>query len=240
MGTWRILKNIAAMAQTCTITSLASGMALTVAETGMLTVTPATGDVNQQFLITYGEAGAMRIATAFGASLFAGGAADALSMCVDMIAADDIRGTFWYADQCIYHHHNGQPMVFNATLNFGARIEGVALQQWNIQQVGAAAEVTDAQLEAAVDEVIEETESLVVVDEAEPSVEVEAPTEVVEEVVEVVEEVVEVVEAEPSVEIEAPTEVVEELVEVAIEETPVAEVEPVAEAEPVEEVLEEI
>ena len=62
------------MAQTCTITSLASGMALTVAETGMLTVTPATGDVNQQFLITYGEAGAMRIATAFGASLFAGGA----------------------------------------------------------------------------------------------------------------------------------------------------------------------
>ena len=62
------------MAQTCTITSLASGMALTVAETGMLTVTPATGDVNQQFLITYGEGGAMRIATAFGASLFAGGA----------------------------------------------------------------------------------------------------------------------------------------------------------------------
>ena len=49
-------------------------MALTVAETGMLTVTPATGDINQQFLITYGEAGAMRIATAFGASLFAGGA----------------------------------------------------------------------------------------------------------------------------------------------------------------------
>ena len=76
-------------------------------------------------------------------------------MCVDMIAADDIRGTFWYADQCIYHHHDGQPLVFNATLNFGARIEGVALQQWNIQQVGAAAEVTDAQLEAAVDEVIE-------------------------------------------------------------------------------------
>ena len=76
-------------------------------------------------------------------------------MCVDMIAADDIRGTFWYADQCIYHHHNGQPLVFNATLNFGLRIEGVALQQWNIQQVGAAAEVTDAQLEAAVDEVIE-------------------------------------------------------------------------------------
>ena len=76
-------------------------------------------------------------------------------MCVDMIAEDDIRGTFWYADQCIYHHHNGQPLVFNATLNFGARIEGVALQQWNIQQVGAAAEVTDAQLEAAVDEVIE-------------------------------------------------------------------------------------
>ena len=72
-----------------------------------------------------------------------------------MIAEDDIRGTFWYADQCIYHHHNGQPLVFNATLNFGARIEGVALQQWNIQQVGAAAEVTDAQLEAAVDEVIE-------------------------------------------------------------------------------------
>ena len=76
-------------------------------------------------------------------------------MCVDMIAADDIRGTFFYADQCIYHHLNGQPLVFNATLNFGARIEGVALQQWNIQHVGAAAEVTDAQLEAAVDEVIE-------------------------------------------------------------------------------------
>ena len=50
------------MAQTCTITSLASGMALTVEEGGALTVTPATGDVNQQFLITYGEAGAMRIA----------------------------------------------------------------------------------------------------------------------------------------------------------------------------------
>ena len=61
------------MAQTCTITSLASGMALTVAETGMLTVTPATGDVNQQFLITYGEAGAMRIATANGCPLFVGG-----------------------------------------------------------------------------------------------------------------------------------------------------------------------
>merc|ERR1712168_343339 len=211
MGTWRILKNIAAMAQTCTITSLASGMALTVAETGMLTVTPATGDVNQQFLITYGEAGAMRIATAFGASLFAGGAADAPSMCVDNIAPDDIRGTFWYADQCIYHHHDGQPLVFNATLNFGARIEGVALQQWNIQQVGAAAEVTDAQLEAAVDEVIEETESLVVVDEAEPSVEVEAPTEVVVEAVEVVQEVVEVVEEVVEV-VEVVEEVVEELV----------------------------
>ena len=52
------------MAQTCTITSLASGMALTVEEGGALTVTPATGDVNQQFLITYGEAGAMRIAAA--------------------------------------------------------------------------------------------------------------------------------------------------------------------------------
>merc|ERR1712168_1466668 len=230
MGTWRILKNIAAMAQTCTITSLASGMALTVAETGMLTVTPATGDVNQQFLITYGEAGAMRIATACGASLFAGGAADAPSMCVDNIAPDDIRGTFWYADQCIYHHHDGQPLVFNATLNFGARIEGVALQQWNIQQVGAAAEVTDAQLEAAVDEVIEETESLVVVDEAEPSVEVEAPTEVVE-VVEIVEEVV---EAEPSVEVEAPTEVVEvvETVEVVEEVVETVEV--------VEEVVEEL
>merc|ERR1712168_1348203 len=158
MGTWRILKNIAAMAQTCTITSLASGMALTVAETGMLTVTPATGDVNQQFLITYGEAGAMRIATASGASLFAGGAADAPSMCVDMIAADDIRGTFWYADQCIFHHHNGQPVVFNATFNFGPRIEGVAMQQWDIQPVIMP---TDAQLEAAVDEVVEETESLV-------------------------------------------------------------------------------
>ena len=52
------------MAKTCTITSLASGMALTFDETGALTVTPATGDVNQQFLITYGEAGAMRIAAA--------------------------------------------------------------------------------------------------------------------------------------------------------------------------------
>ena len=77
-------------------------------------------------------------------------------MCCDSIAEDDIRGTFWYADQCIFHHHEGQPVVFNATLNFGPRIEGVALQQWNIQQVGAAAtEEADAELEAAVEEVVE-------------------------------------------------------------------------------------
>ena len=76
-------------------------------------------------------------------------------MCCDGIADDDIRGTFWYADQCIFHHHNGQPVVFNATLNFGARIEGVALQQWAINPIAGLNEVTDAQLEAAVEEVVE-------------------------------------------------------------------------------------
>lgn len=66
------------MAQTCTITSLASGMALTVdALSGALTVTPLTSpiDLSQQFYVTTGEAGAMRIRTLAMAdcSLFVGG-----------------------------------------------------------------------------------------------------------------------------------------------------------------------